>query len=55
MDDVQQGPAETAEEKMKYMHKVLRAYAKDIRKYGKPLDSGLPNVLDFVAEQIEKK
>lgn len=47
-----QGPAETTEERLRRAPKVLEAYAKDIEKYGRPLDSGLPGLLRFVAEQI---
>ena len=32
---------------------VLRAYAKDLRKHGKPLDSGLPGVLERTADRID--
>lgn len=43
---------ETTRERMKRMHKVLVSYAADLERYGKPLDSGLPDVLRFVAAQL---
>lgn len=49
---VQQGPAETAADRLRRAPKVLEAYANDIEKYGRPLDSGLPSTLRFVSEQI---
>ena len=49
---VSQGPAETPWERIRRMPNVLRAYAADIDKYGKPLDSGLPPALRFTAQFI---
>lgn len=37
----------------KRIARVLSAYSRDIRKYGKPLDSGLPSLLEFVADELE--
>ncbi len=52
MNEVTQGPPETNSERLKRLPNVLLAYAKDIEKYGSPLDSGLPGILRFVASQI---
>lgn len=43
---------ETDTEKFRRVPSVLESYARDIEKYGRPLDSGLPALLRFVAEQI---
>lgn len=53
MNENSQGPKETDQERAKRTPAVLRAYARDIEKHGKPLDSGLPGVLEFAARWIE--
>lgn len=40
-------------ERLQVKPSVLRAYAADILKYGKPLDSGLPSVLERVDCELE--
>jgi hypothetical protein len=45
---------ETKEDRARRMPNVLEAYARDIEKYGKPLDSGLPDVLRFVKEIVRE-
>lgn len=52
--EVSQGPVETPWERIRRMPNVLRAYAADINKYGKPLDSGLYGVLRFTAQFIDE-
>jgi hypothetical protein len=47
-----QSRTETDTERLERLPRVLEAYAKDIDRYGKPMDSGLAPVLRFAAEMI---
>ncbi len=49
-----QGTAETMGQRARRMPHVIRAYKRDMEKYGRPLDSGLPSVLEFVAKFLEE-
>jgi hypothetical protein len=42
----------SVEDRLSIAPNVLDRYAVDLRKYGRPLDSGLPSLLNFVAEQL---
>lgn len=50
-----QGRTETNDERFLRAPSVLEAYARDIDKYGKPMDSGLGPYLRFVAKMIEER
>ncbi len=54
MSENAQGPRETDQQRARRLPNVLRAYARDFEKYGKPLDSGLPAVLEFAARWVEQ-
>lgn len=51
---IAQGPADTDEQRLARAPSVLESYARDIERHGRPLDSGLPSTLRFVAEQLRK-
>jgi len=53
MSENSQGPKETDWQRAQRTPSVLRAYARDIEKFGRPLDSGMPGVLEFAARWIE--
>jgi hypothetical protein len=46
------GEAQSVKDRLSIAPNVLDRYAVDLRKYGRPLDSGLPSLLNFVAEQL---
>jgi len=52
MSETQQGPKESTADRLKRTPSTLEAYARDIDKHGRPLDSGLPGILRFAAEQL---
>ena len=49
-----QGPAETIWDTLRGAPIVLRAYAKDIERHGRPLDSGLAPYLTKLANAVEE-
>ncbi len=52
--NVQQGPKITDKQRLKNMPSILTGYAKDIEKHGAPIDSGLPEILRFVAKKLSE-
>lgn len=47
-----QSPQESEDVRAVRLPSVLKGYAKDIDKYGRPLDSGLAEILRFAAKRI---
>jgi hypothetical protein len=46
---------ETDDERAARLPCVMKRYAKDIDKHGKPMDSGLADVLRFAAERLAER
>lgn len=47
------GPAESVEDRLARLPNVLRAYARELDIFNYPLDRHLPEILRFLADQIE--
>jgi len=55
MNNAKQGPIQTASQRFDSLPPTLETYAKDIEQHGAPVDSGLPEILRFVADQITRQ